>query len=271
MNNSDRLDNRYLGYWEKGDFYHATDDGFFSCLSVILYELLHREGLVTSINTTHSFSPYKNTPNLNTWPLMFASFEEHVLCKTNSEKIKEVCWTPGSVNLENYVQNIDLSLFLPWVEKYFTPSKFVEKRVNHLQKKYNIDYANTITIHYRGTDKFKEVTPIPIEKYIEPADKLLTENPHLKVLIQSDEKDKMNQMLSYFGDKCFYIEELPQSVDGRGLHVDSEINFNKFKYGVYYLASILTISKCKYVITHLGNGGFWTLLYRGNTLGYTQL
>jgi len=270
MNNSDRLNNRYLGYWKNGEFYHDTNDGFFSCLSVILYELLYKEGLVTEINTTHSFTPYKDTPNLNTWPLMFDKFEEHILCKTNSEKIREVFYTPDLVNKENYVQDIDLSLFLPWIKKYFTPSIFVEKIVNYIEQKYNIDYSNTIAIHYRGTDKYLEVSPTPLEEYIGLADKLLTENPNFKILIQSDDEDIMNKMLNHFDSKCFYFDELPQSSDGRGLHVHGLVK-DKFKYGIYYLSSILIISKCKHVITHRGNGGFWTLLYRGNTTGYTQL
>lgn len=266
----DKLEDRYLGYWKNGEFYHGTNDGFFSCLSVILYELLHREGLVTAINTTHSFIPYKDVLNLNTWPLMFTEFEEHFLSRVDAEKIRKVFWTPDLVNKENYVQDIDLNLFLPWIKKYFTPSKFVEGIVKYIEKKYNIDYANTIAIHYRGTDKFKEVTPTPIEEYIKLANNLLTKNPNFKILIQSDEKEKMDKMLNHFHDTCFYLDELPQSLDGRGIHVYGNVN-DKFKYGIYYLASILIISKCKHVITHRGNGGFWTLLYRGNTLGYTQL
>lgn len=268
--NSDRYNQRYLGYWVDDIFYHCTPDGFFSCLSVILYELLHRKGEVSEINNKHSFWSYKNRHGENNWFLFFKKFETHNLT-TQLLELKSTFYTPDLVNERNYLRNIDLKLFLPCIEKYFSPSNLVFKRVNFLKNNYNIDVENTIAVHYRGTDKFHEVLPTPIELYINKIERLLQSNKNLKILFQSDERKITDLVTSYFGDKCFYFEELPQSNSLSALHVNPDVDFNKFKYGVYYFASILIISQCKYVLTHVGNGAFWTALYRGNLQGFTQL
>ena len=51
---------------------------------------------------------------------------------------------------------IDFNNLTPMLNVYFKPNNKVIEIMNNLQKKYNIDYENTIAMYYRGTDKHIE-------------------------------------------------------------------------------------------------------------------
>lgn len=256
-----------FGEWNLGVYYPSTVCGFFSVLSTTLYDLSNTRGVIRGINTEKGLTLYKNDPYQNVWRYFFKEAKPHI----NGYRIPEFS-TAHLVNDSLYLKRANLNLYAPFIKKYFLFSDLVNYRVDALVKKYSINYDNTIAVHYRGTDKYMEVPIQPIEKFIDHVSELLNNNNQLKVLLQSDEQNILKKLSSAFPNISFFFDELPMSETGGSLHMGyGGVCFDKFEYGINYLASIGIISRCKHIVTHVGNGAFWTALFRGSIENFSQI
>lgn len=95
----------------------------------------------------------------------------------------------------------------PFIEKYFTPSKLVQNKINAIAQKYEIDYDNTCALFHRGLDKVTETEICSYEDKIEKAKELLKENPNIRFLIQSDETGFIEKACETFPDNSFYCKD----------------------------------------------------------------
>lgn len=250
-----------FGYWVDDIFYVTSVHGMCSVLSTTLYALNNSNIEATKINAKFSFLAYKNHNQEDIWNLLF---------KEPNSKIKIdrklYCFYPELVHDDFYnVLKNNMEVFSPYIKKYFTPSNIIMGIVDNFITKYDIDLQNTIAVHYRGTDKSPAcVRDTSTIKYVtDQLFNIIDKNPEIRVLIQSDEK----RITEHFLEVCeknniFYIKELPQSINKIGVHIANKYNF-RIEYGMNYLSSLILISKCKHIITHYGNGGFWSCLFRG--------
>lgn len=245
-----------------GMYYPTSAAGLFSVLTGSLYNLACLQQEILKINSKYCLFQYKDgSANEDIWDTLFAKPDTSIdITDCHIEKIfypHLIVHSPSYSFLDG-----NIHLFNPWVDKYFRPSTQVEATCNNLIKKYNIVLADTISIHYRGTDKTASRPYTPIQTVIDSANGMIEENPNLRVLIQSDQKDITDFLIKTFGDRSFYFNELPFSKSNTvPVHEENNCHF-RLKYGIDYLASIIIISQTKHVITHVGNGGFWTCLYR---------
>jgi hypothetical protein len=161
----------------------------------------------------------------------------------------------------------------PYIQSYFVPSAVVQKRQKELLQKYNIDCEKTISLCYRGTDKWTEIAPIPPRFYINETRRLLANRSDLRVLVQTDQEQVRKQCLAYFGERAFYFDEMPVTSSSIAIdHISQEFRkISNFEFGVTLLAVVNLIANCKYVVSHTGNVGLWIYLFRGNAEGMCQL
>lgn len=161
----------------------------------------------------------------------------------------------------------------PYVEHYFAPSKIVLERQRELVNKYDIDYDKIVAIYYRGTDKWSEITPIPLRYYILEAQRLMARDQELRVLIQTDQEQIKEECFDYLGNKAFCFEELPVTSSLTGVHhISAEVRgLSNFQFGTSLLAVANILSKCRYIITSTNNFGLWVMLYRGTAKNTAQL
>jgi len=235
------------------------NSGFFSCYSKRL------EGIIWFFNKNKCL------------PDQVDSKEQFSLYKENSlDDLTSLYFQDNNINIEykntasfyNYIQffdykKIDFKTLNPFIEKYFLPSNHVLDFVSFYETKYHINYDNTCAVFYRGNDKSTETNIASYEIFISKAREIKKQNSNTKFLLQSDETEFLEEFLKEFPDSIF-IEEVPH-MNKKNSSISHELpRIERAEFGVKFLAAVLVVSKCKYLITHSGNCGLWALLYRGN-------
>ena len=104
------------------------------------------------------------------------------------------------------------------------------------------------------------------DEYLNKTVECLNINPGKKIIIQTDDQ----HFLIYCQDridknKLIVFNEIPRIKPNPNSVVRNHIKLeDRQMFGAYYLAIIKIISKCNTIITHSGNGGMWSVLFRGN-------
>jgi len=245
--------------------------GFFSIVNKVIQEFLRADdpNQVVKIiaESPELFTSYRNDLTTDAWSLFFKPVNLNL--KINKPKRIDT-----RVPKRRMVNQPQIRELLPVtsqiIEKYISPNETVLNRADKFIKDYNIDLDNTISMHYRGTDRHTEEFLTTPEYFALQAKKILQYDKNLKILIQSDQSDVTDYFNKIFSDRCFYFKELPQTNSKtEGVHVIQDYT-DKLQYGIDYLASTIIISKCKYVITYEWNGGIWEAFYRGNLNNFYQ-
>ena len=130
--------------------------------------------------------------------------------------------------------------------------------MNHLKNCSQFNPENTCVIRFRGTDKELETIQPSYEEMLQKALALKGNYPNLRFAIQTDENKFKQFIFGALGDACFTLEQAEQN-NHRHNH-----NF------IIFYASILLLSKSRFIITTSGNGELWMLLFRGHINGVSQ-
>lgn len=242
--------------------------GMFSCCSIRLemiveYYNKHQYTLPSEMYSLEQFSLYNPSTFENITRLYFSSENQVKLLvdlpSTNVDYHHEY-------QFEIY-KDLNYDTLVPIVQKYFYPSLDILHLTNEFAKIYEIDYDNTCVLFYRGNDKIKETTLCAYEELTEKAKLVLEKNPSMKLLVQSDETEFIKHCLSCFPNRAFYMENHIKHVHKNGeippTHYFS--NYNELLlYNQYFLAIIITMSKCNTIICTSGNCSVWIMYYRGH-------
>ncbi len=170
-------------------------------------------------------------------------------------------------------EDLDFKKLNLYIQNYFLPSDIVRAKQEEFVHKYNIDYENTIGLSYRGTNKWLEIAQIQQEYYVQEVKRLITKDPSLRILIQTDQEQIRDQFVGALGERAFFLSELPVSSSQIPIHdlSESERGIPNFEWGTRLLAAVSILSKCRYTITHTGSIGLWTYLFRGTPRNACQL
>ena len=168
---------------------------------------------------------------------------------------------------------IKLDTLSAFVEKWFSPSECVLKKLQRNYSKYNFEPEKTIGVFYRGTDKESEVTVASIKKYLEFSRWLLERHPKFRILIQTDQRQARDLFVHEFKSKCFFLEEMPVTDGGIGLHYlpQSALDLDRIEFGKRVLAAANMLARCKILLNCTGNMALWSALYRGSALNMFQI
>lgn len=258
--------------FKNGNIIITQSAGFFSCVSVRLDAIIQYYNRFNSlphiVDSTQQFKLYKlyGQEHLNIVPDYFLNpddiqntfiLNEFILYKENfqGKNYKEINYTP----------------ILPFVKKYFSPTKEITDTIIYMEQKYNLDYNNICVLFYRGLDK---VTEFPIPTYndvIQKANEIKTENPNIKFVLQSDEIEFIDAAFAAFPDSIVFRDEIRTS-NRKNSSVDliyREKNENYF-YSKLFLAIVLIMSKARFVVCNTGNISLWICLFRGNAENVSQ-
>lgn len=262
--------------------------GFFSCCSVKLAKILnfvnqHNE-CPDAVYDSRLFEVYKEDP--------LQGGINHRFFKVNSEKpaLTNKDTFPfyprgklGTPNRTPY-RTINFSKSKLWINHYFEPNEVVYSTIDLLNQKYGFNNKNICSICYRGLDKYIETPLGSYDIYLKKADEVLSANPDITFFVQTDEQEFLEVFLHTFPTNTFYCDEtksLPKSFAmplGKPLvkawpgytAIDQLEKKNRINYSVIFLSIIKLMSQSKIVITHSGNVGLWTALYRNNTENFHQ-
>jgi len=266
------------------------DGGFFACCTILL------EAIVNYFNENKQLPDYIDTINVYNWYKTEAQLNDNVDIRSqyfeeNSNIIIDYTPLNNSIltadelstklpnsNLHRYNKNVDyegsyqfldyskldLGSILPFIQRYFSPSQQTKNIISQIENKYNIDYDNICVLFFRGNDKFTETQLPNYSEIYEDALKIYTENPDIKFLIQSDETEFIEFMTNTFPNNSFYFKDEMRHMKRCNNTVDRIMKTQNSEYSKYFLAIVMIMAKCKYIVCSSGNCSIWTIFFRGN-------
>jgi hypothetical protein len=244
--------------------------GFFSCCTIRLQEIINfynNNHILPIIDSTEQFEVYKLNIKDDISNIFFKNSEE----QESFEIVKNITFNnTGEENQFSNYKYLNYYELTPFVNKYFTLTPIILKKLNNLIIKYRLDLDNTCAVFYRGNDKILETTPPTYDEFINKVKEYKNNNPNIKLLLQTDEKELKDRFLIEFPETINF-EEIPtinKTMTTIAKHFKN--NKNKLKIVKYFLASINILSKCKNIISTSGNCEIWIALYRGNADGIIQ-
>ena len=250
-----------LAHPEVNELYCLWNCGFYSCESQVFISLLTlmRHGIAPDrIDYSLGYRHFKKDPEKDIYP------DFHKIDSNQSLDFYKEVELPDTNKCQFDLYNFDL--YNQVISRFFSPNDLIKERKNLLTIKYEIDFAKTISVLYRGTDKGTELQLASPEDYMAIVKKLLEENPDFKVLLQTDQTQVIQYFHQELGDKVFWFKETPSTSSNRVIwSLMEESGRDAIDWSQWFDAALRCVSDCKYVINHTGNVGFWMNLYRGNT------
>lgn len=246
-----------------GVFELHHDAGFFSMCSVTLLEIARSVTPVVDIDASHAFRLYSDGVTTPQWSDYFAPVVP-VMPRDYGD------WSKYLLQHRRY-RFLDLKAVAPLLAAYFRPSEEVVSIMRRMMDTYEIALDKTVVVHYRGTDKGREVHQRDFPRWIAAIDTTLKRLPSThRLLIQTDQLQVQQQLLDRYKDRAFSFTELPMTDSTKGVHFQVDKSQRR-DYGQTFLAATYVMSQSAKVITHTGNGALWTALYRGHADGFTQI
>lgn len=176
---------------------------------------------------------------------------------------KNISFFINDLQFTNY-HLIDYNLIVPFIQKYFIVSDEINEIVMNIEKKYNINYNNTCCIFYRGNDKVTETVIPCYDEIYNNIKKKIKNKENIRFLLQSDEtefftffKNKLNNFV-IFENEIKHINKQNTSIN----HI-TDLN-TKLALVKNFLAIVIVMSKCKYIVCTSGNISLWISYFRGN-------
>jgi hypothetical protein len=213
---------------------------------------------ITSIDTTRSFSFYKENSEEDVYATFFKPFSG----RRYETFPMHYFWCH-----ERY-SNLPMEKLLPWTNDYFQLSDEVLSVAKDLATEYYIDIDRTAAVFLRGGDKVTEVPPTDIQEVAQAVNNL---NPadFSTLLIQSNDLSLRAELIDLITVpiKIVTIEE-DAGVYSYKSHFLNAMNTHQSR--TQFLAIVYLISQCKEVMLNSGNVSFWIVLFRGNTEGVTH-
>jgi hypothetical protein len=254
---------------ERTLFVHHSS-GFFSNCCVTLWNLreiqLAGEPLPLRIDYSGSFEFFRNAEQqaqrTDLYPLFFRPAVERAVPAVRLPFVEH----------HGQYAFLDYRRINPVIQRYFKPSAHALDIQARLKLRYRIDPARTLAVVYRGTDKKVELLQATPEAYLRLARRLLMQNPGYRLWIQTDERAVRDLFCEAFGERCFYLREMPVSSDGRVVHEqdDQALSMPRSEFGVQLVAVTHLLAQCDLVINHTGNMALWLCLFRGHGRGVWQ-
>jgi len=242
--------------------------GFFSCCSVRLHEIIQyfnsNKKLPDTVDSSYQFMWYKLNTNKDITFDYFHDYQKY----GKIEYVKKIDYFHIYQFIDySRLNYLDIS---PFIVKYFSPSNEITKNILDMKLKYHVDYENTCVLFYRGNDKITETSICEYDEYVIHAQEVVKKNPKTKFLIQSDETEFIEKMLSLFPENSFYLKDEIRHMNKCINTVDKLFRDKIDVFSKNYLAITIMMSKCKYIICGSGNCSIWIMFYRGNNKNVYQ-
>jgi hypothetical protein len=241
-----------------------TLSGFFACCSIKLIEILKFKKayhvIPEIVNSSNLWALYK--PDYLQDEITYHFFIDDKEMKSIDSYLTQ--WTPDFDYGTQYrcYKYLNYRGLIPYIMKYFTPSKNIIHIETQLLRKYDIDTDDYCAVYYRGTDKVIETQLASFESFDEKLNDIISRNESIKILIQTDSK-KFLEYMKIKHSNILALSESITSISNKGTHNENSGNFN-YKAIKYLFATVLIISKCKYIVCSSGNVPLWIMQYRGN-------
>ena len=239
--------------------------GFFSCCTVRLHKIvsyLNTKGILPrKIDSTNQFLWYKKKEdeNQDISHLFFEVPKETEICFPIKFSYKQ--------QFETY-KTLEIPKLVPVIQACFYPTRNILTLKEKIKKKYKINVEKTCVLFFRGNDKRKETKLCHYSEFVDQIKKIENKDEDVRYLVQSDESEFLNYMKTELNNVLVLEDEIRHMNATRDTSVDltpSSTSESNCDYVQLFLAIVLIMSECKYVICTSGNISLWICLYRKNT------
>jgi hypothetical protein len=234
--------------------------GFFSTCTVLMRNIVGyhlQNNILPKIETSKLWNTYKDA-EIDIYTKFFERKNDIINLEPSkfSPSLDEDQFS--DFNLINY----DYVNFI--VNQYFSPSIEIIKIKNELIQKYNIDLKNTISVCYRGNDKSRETNLPTYDEMLNKITQIKYQTPNKKLLIQTDELEFSEYMLSHFPDSIVIHET--KKIKRSNTAIQYTIPFGeKVITAQNFLSVMYLMSETSSIILNSGSVGMWVCLFRGNS------
>lgn len=241
--------------------------GFFSNCTVCLVDLIESIAYLKNTNveldTRNTFQFYKNAEKNSDIGSEYFKKTYNKNVDIVYEKVETgICISP--------YKTLMFDKLTPYIGKYFSESDKVKNIISMMEKKYKIDYENTCCVFFRGLDKFLETGVPEYDIFCDKAKNITNNENNIRFLLQSDETEFFDYAKNIFTNNLIFNDEIRHMKHSKTI-LEYSLNKNdNFKYSLYFLAVVIIMSRCKYVICNTSNVSLWIALFRGNTNNFHQ-
>lgn len=135
------------------------------------------------------------------------------------------------------------------IQKYIHLKPAVEKKVSRFIEKQFENYF-IIGIHYRGTDKVLEATPVSYQTVIKHVDWWITNLPKelgVRIFIATDEQRFLDHMKELYPEQVIY-NRFVRSTTENPIHYNDHLYSSNYQKGKEALVDCLLLSKCNLLL-----------------------
>lgn len=131
----------------------------------------------------------------------------------------------------------------------------VRARGAALQKKYNIDFKNTLGLTWRGTDCVTDGRPyMPIQTYFPFIDDILTKEPGLRIMCTAEEATILDPLLARY-PQAFVVHEFYSSPKGDMRNPERFSPLPGYERGMQPALMVWLFSQCAHYIKNRSSTG----------------
>jgi hypothetical protein len=207
----------------------------------------------------------------------YKTSDENDITENYFKKFKEGYYLSNDENIDFNIfyqfsdyRRFNYKYITPIINLFFSPSLQITNIIDNITAKYSVDYENTCVLFYRGNDKITETPLCDYREYIHFTQYILSKNPNIKFLIQSDETEFIEYFTYLYPNNSFYFKDEIRHMKKQNSTVDKVFKDDNSLYSKYYLAITIIMSKCNYIVCGSGNCSAWIMLYRGNAVNICQ-
>jgi len=155
----------------------------------------------------------------------------------------------------NQLMNKPLAYMKEYFKKRLKFNAATNARGEALVAKYNIDFANTIGITWRGTDAKTDGRPrLPIETYYPFIDEILEKNPNMRIMCTAEEQGVLQPLLNKYPN-AFNIEEFISTPNGCDVNPERLNLVSGYERGLQPALMVWMFSKCAHYIKNRSSTG----------------
>lgn len=241
-----------------------TGSGFFVAATKLLLTVLECQKLqipIRNVDNTLSMEMYKDRDFVNNWSAFYADIDQH--SAENFAQQKQSFNRDALRSLSPHGDYLEIfhELGAEWIASfldiYCRPSLSSQLLSDQYTRSLGISRLQPLAMYYRGTDKYREIEPIPTEEVFSFVDQYCQSHSATKLLIQTDQQQVRDSAKQHYGDRCIYIRDLPVTTGSVALHHLSDHPHSREYTGQQLVAMADTIGRCPTLVTTTGNVGFF--------------
>lgn len=232
--------------------------GFFSCCTIALQDIalfIDQYGYEPEIDRSQQFEWYKENKGED------ISKEFFTMGATTGQIYEtDLSFDSRELQFSDY-KKLNFAVLEKYITKYFSLHRGIFDIVKGIfNGKMNIS-GYYCAVFYRGNDKNRETKIGSYEEFINKAKQIKASHPHIKFILLPDETEFEKAFMNEFPDTIVLTRSLPKCDSCMPLEIPQR---ERIGHAKNFLASVFAASQCGHLITHSGNGGLWSVIFRGD-------